>query len=132
MKKFVKIFFTTAFLFAFCTSAWAARPVVSRKQYGNNNLPYSKNAFPAGWKYEAGYTVWRVNRKLPANLNTYRRYRNDRAWHNRMHRYHRPEEILLNTLDWTVEEVALFMQQNQDIFKFHPAGYENDKRLLRE
>ena len=121
MKK-LRVAFATAFLFAFCAAVWAEQPVFDRRQY-RKNLAYNKNAFPIGWQYEAGYTAWRINRKLPVNLNTYRKYKNDKAWHNRMHRLHRPEELLLNTLDWTVEELALFLHEYQDYLKFHPAGY---------
>ena len=124
MKKFVKTALAAVILFGFCASSWAAQSPVDRRLY-EKNLRYNKNAFPAGWQYEAGYTAWRIQRKLPANFNTYRKYRNDKVWRDRMHRYHRPEEILLNTLDWTAEEIAFFMHRNQDYFKFHPAGYED-------
>jgi len=123
MKKFVMITLAAALLFGICAGAWAEQPVFNRRLY-KKNLAYNKNAVPAGWQYEAGYTVWRMNRKLPVNLNTYRKYKNDKTWHNRMHRYHRPEELALNTLDWTVEEIALFMREYQDYLKFHPAGIE--------
>ena len=122
MKKFTAVLLAPALLICFCASAWGAQPPLDRRQY-IKNLRYNKNAFPVGWQYEAGYTVWRIQRKLPANLNTYRKYRNDKAWRSRLHRNHRPEEIVLNTLDWTVEEAALFMRQYQDYLKFHPAGY---------
>ena len=124
MKKLVICLLTVAFLLGFCMNAWAKPPTMSRAQY-KKNLAYNKNAFPAGWQYEAGYTAWRVHRKLPVNLNTYRKYRNDKAWHNRMRHYYRPEQLLLNTLDWTTEELTLFLQQYQDYFRFHPAGYED-------
>ena len=123
MKKIVGIFLAAALLLATCAAVWAGQPAMNRRQY-KKNLTYNKNFFPIGWKYEAGYTLWRTNRKLPANLNTYRKYRNDKAWHNRMHHYHRPEELLLNTIDWTAEELAFFLQKHQDLLKFHPAGYE--------
>ena len=122
MKKVLTVLLAGAFLLVFCAPALAAQPPADRRLY-EKNLRYNKNAFPAGWQYEAGYTAWRIQRKLPANLNTYRKYRNDKVWRNKLHRYHRPEEILLDTLDWTVEEVALFMRQYQDYLKFHPAGY---------
>jgi len=121
MKK-LKIALAVTFLLAFCAAAWAEQPVVDRRQY-RKNLAYNKNAFPMGWQHEVGYTAWRMNRNLPVNFNTYRKYRNDKAWQNRMNRYHRPEKFLLDTLDWTTEEIALFLHENQDYFKFHPSGY---------
>ena len=124
MKKFVKIISAAVLVFVLCAPVWADRPKMSRAQY-KKNVAYNKNFLPAGWQYEAGYAVWRMNRKLPVNRYTYKRYKNDRTWHNRMRRYYRPEQLALNTLDWTVEEIALFIQQNQDYFKFHPAGYED-------
>jgi len=124
MKGFVKIILVAALLITTCATVWGEQPPMSHRQY-KKNLTYNKNAFPAGWKYEAGYTVWRMQRKLPVNLNTYRKYRNDKAWHNRMRSHHRPEELLLNTVDWTIDELAFFIQQHQDLFKFHPAGYED-------
>ena len=118
MKKFVKIALAAALVLALCMPAWSARSYTSRAQY-RKNMAYNKNFLPAGWRYEAGYALWRMNRKAPATPTTYRRYRNDRAWHYRTQRSY-PEELALSTLDWTAEEVALFM----DYFRFHPAGYE--------
>ena len=123
MKKFLKVALAAVLLFGICTGAWAEAPAFNRRQY-KKNLAYNKNALPAGWQYEAGYTVWRMSRKLPANQNTYRRYKNDKVWRNRMHRYHRPEELALNALDWTVEELALLMREYKEYLKFHPAGIE--------
>jgi hypothetical protein len=122
MKNVVKVMLAVALALCVCVTAWA-EPEVSRRQY-RKNLAYNKNALPAGWKYEAGYTVWRVSRNLAANRNTYKMYKRDRAWHIKMHRYYRPEELALSTLDWTAEEVALFLKEYEDYFKFHPAGIE--------
>ena len=123
MKKFVKTALVAMLLFGFCVSSWAEQPPADRKFY-EKNLRYNKNAFPIGWQYEVGYAVWRMDRKLPVNLNTYRMYRRDKAWRHKMHRYYRPQELLLNTIDWTTEEAAFFIQRNQDYLKFHPAGYD--------
>ena len=122
MKKVVTIVLAAALLLGVCAPSWAAQPVMNRNQY-RKNLIYNKNALPIAWKYEAGYTLWRMQRKLAANPSTYRKYKNDKAWHRRMHRNYRPEELLLNTFDWTVDEAAFFLMKNQDYFKFHPAGY---------
>jgi len=122
MKKF-KIVMAAAFLFAFCAAGWAGEPIMDRRQY-RKNLAYNKNAFPIGWQYEAGYTAWRINRNLPVHLNTYRKYKNDKAWHNRMRIHHNPEKFLLDTLDWTTGELALLWQEYQDFLKFHPGGVE--------
>jgi len=123
MKKFVKVL-AMALLFGFCAAAWAEQPVMNRGQY-RKNLIYNKNFLPAGWQYEAGYAIWRMNRNLQVNRHTYKRYKNDRAWHSAMQRYYRPQQIALNTVDWTVEELALFLRQHQDYLKFHPAGFED-------
>ena len=122
MKKLVISLLAVAFLFVFCTTALAESPTFDRGRY-RKNLAYNKNAFPAGWQYEAGYTAWRMNRKMAVNHNTYRKYRNDKAWHNRMRRYHSVEMFLLDQVDWTVEEIALFMREYENYFRFHPGGY---------
>ncbi|MDR2179097.1 MAG: hypothetical protein LBP21_02195 [Synergistaceae bacterium] len=108
---------------AFGEAAWASQTKMTRQQY-KKKLAYNKNALPAGWQYEGGYTLWRMQKGLAANPNTYKKYKRDKGWRNKMHRNHRTEEIVLDTLDWTAEEVALFWQNYQDFFKFHPAGVE--------
>jgi hypothetical protein len=123
MKKFLILVLLLLSLGCFGERAWAAQTPKTRKQY-QKNLAYNKNALPAGWQYEAGYTLWRVERGLPANRHTYRRYKRDRAWQNKMRREHRTEDIVLDTLDWTTEEIALFWENYEDLFKFHPAGVE--------
>jgi len=123
MKKLVTIVLATALLLAFCTTVWAInQPAMSRQQL-RRNVAY-RNALPLSWRYEAGYALWRISRNMPANPISYRKYRNDRVWHQRMHHHYGTERFLLNTIDWTVEEVAIFMHRYQDLFKFHPAGIE--------
>jgi hypothetical protein len=122
-KKFAILVLLLLSLDCLGERVWAAQSQQSRKQY-EKNLAYNKNALPAGWKYEAGYTLWRVERNLPANRHTYRRYKKDRTWHNRMRREHRTEDIVLDTWDWSTEEVALFWENYKELFKFHPAGVE--------
>ena len=114
---------TLAFFLAISLPAWAERPVRNSRQY-RNNMAYNKNALPAGWQLQTGYAVWRAQRKMPLNQQTYRRYRNDKVWHNKMRFNRGTEQFLLNNVDWTIEELALLLQQNQNWFKFHPAGYE--------
>ena len=119
MRKFVACFI----LFMTLTGpAWAAG--MTRAQY-QKNLIYNKNALPAGWQYHSGYNLWRLQLGLPVNRNTYKMYARDRAWHNNMRRNYRIEAIAMNTADWTVQEIALFLKQNQDLFRFHPAGWED-------
>ena len=97
---------------------------MSRQQH-RRNMAYNRNYVPPGWQFESGYAMWRMSRNMPLNEHTYRRYTHDRAWHNRMSNSPRAQQILMGAYDWTVEEIALFMHQNQNLFKFHPSGYEN-------
>jgi hypothetical protein len=108
---------------AFEKTSWASQAKMTRQQY-EKNLTYNKNALPVGWKYEAGYTLWRAQRNLPLNVQTYKKYKRERAWRDTM-RHRRWGEIALDTLDWTAEEAALFWQTYQELFKFHPSGVEN-------
>ena len=122
MEKIVAIVLAAGFLLAPCTTVWASNRQMSPVHL--RRLQAQRSTLPLGWRYEAGYTLWRMNRNLPANPITYRQYQNDGMWHYRMRNYHRAEEFLLNTIDWTVEEIAFFMHRHQDLFKFHPAGIE--------
>ena len=124
MKKFVAIVLAAAFLLCICAPVWANnRPNISRAQHRRNLQ--NRNYFPPGWRYEAGFAVWRRHRNLPLTRQTYRLYRNDRVWHNRMRTQHRPQQFALDTIDWTIDELAFFLHQNRDLFRFHPAGYED-------
>ena len=121
MKKIITLVIAASFL---CTGggiSWAANARSVQRQY-------RKNVLPPTWKYEAGYTLWRLERGMAANWHTYKRYQNDRAWRSNLHRYRRPEEIVLNTLDWTAEEIALFWRSYRDLFKIYPAGTEEIRR----
>jgi hypothetical protein len=128
MKKLMKKFVILVLL-ALSLGSWgerlcgAAQTPQNRKLY-QKNLTYNKNALPAGWKYEAGYTLWRIERNLPANRHTYRKYKRDRAWQSQMRREHRAEDIVLDTLDWTTEEIALFWENYRELFQFQPSGVE--------
>jgi hypothetical protein len=119
MKKFIVLLVGAVLLCGACgESAWAAQTL---KQY-KKNLAYNKNALPAGWQYETGYTLWRMNRGLPVNRVTYKKYVKDRNWHNNMNRNYRAEDIVIDSLDWTAEETALFWQNYKEFFQFHPSG----------
>lgn len=86
---------------------------------------YNKNALPYGWQYEAGYTLWRTEKGLAVNPNTYKKYRNDKAWRRNLYKGGiRPDAIILDGLDWTAEEIAKFWNQYNEYFKFHPAGVD--------
>ena len=125
MKKTIALLMAVSFL-CLTGDAWAnARQ--TRAQY-RKNLTYNKNALPAGWNYEASYTLWRLQKGLEANRHTYRRYKNDRNWHSNMQRNHRPQQIVLNGLDWTAEEVALFWRNYNEYFQIPPAGTEVIRR----
>ena len=126
MKKFVCFVFllTWGFCGLLTFTVPAAEARMTRQQY-RKNLAYNRNALPAGWRYEAGYTLWRMQRNLPINQHTYRRYRREKTWRNNRQQNNRAEDIVLNSLDWTVEEIALFWQNYGELFRFHPAGIDD-------
>jgi hypothetical protein len=117
-------FFFLAFALA-PEASGAERRRITRAQY-RKNLRYNKNALPEAWRYEASYTLWRLEHGLPANRHSYRRYKADKRWRVDMYRDRPLEAWGLNTLDWTAEELALFLRDYQDLFKFHPAGIEGN------
>ena len=117
MRKIVSLFF----LFCLLGGVFLG---TSDAAVNAKNPKYNKNYFPAGWQYEPSYTVWRMQKGLSANRVTYRRYRKDKARQTEMQKYHKPEELLLNTLDWTTAEVAKFWETYEEYLKFHPAGVE--------
>ena len=125
MKKSIGWFLVLTFLCFVCPectkTAWAAQSQMSRAQY-RKNLAYNKNALPAGWSTEMGYTLWRMNRGLAVNRHTYKRYRREAA--KQRHNLNFTERILLDSTNWTNEEIALFLRENRDLFQFHPAGLE--------
>lgn len=120
MKKILAVVLLLSVLLgsAGVAPSWAAQKM-TRRQY-KKNLAYNKNALPAGWKYEAGYTLWRMQRNLAANQHTYKKYKRDKAWHRNMRNNHRVEDIVLDSLDWTNEEIALFWQNYKDTFNVDP------------
>lgn len=110
----------------FCVFAGVAAGAADAATMNARKRSYNKNALPYGWQSEAGYTLWRVQRGLAANPNTYKKYRRDRAWRQNLHRGNRPGEIMLDTYDWTNEEIAKFWENYQEWLKFHPAGVVED------
>ena len=70
---------------------------------------YQKNAMPVGWKYEAGYTVWRAKRGVAATPQTWRKYVRERERLARRGKLRGLDVKVLDALDWTVEEVATFL-----------------------
>ena len=118
MKKTFCAILLLGFLAVF--SALPAEAVPSKKK------AVQGNSFPSGWQYEAGYTYWRMQKGLPANRTTYKRYRRDRLWHNKMHNRYRTGEVVLDALDWTVIEGVKLLERNEDWLKFHPAGLESE------
>jgi hypothetical protein len=121
VKKIIVLLVLAMLLCGVCENiSWAAQ---TRQQY-RKNLAYNKNALPAGWQYQTGYTLWRMEKGMPANRYTYKRYKKDRLWRANMNRNHRAEEILIDSLDWTTEETALFLRDCREFFKFHPSGIQ--------
>ena len=129
MKKSLT-FLTVSILFAalsfvFCVPGQASnRPPLTRQQH-KGHLTYNKNYYPPGWQYEVGYAMWRLNRNMPLSYSTYRRYKSDRAWQAQLRAGFRAQKIVLDAADWTVEEIALFIHNNRELFRFHPAGLED-------
>lgn len=84
--------------------------------------PYLKNVPPLGWQYQAGYTLWRLERGLEATPQTWKKYVREKK------RARKPETVadrlLLKSLDWTVEELAALLEGLEDSATFHPAGVE--------
>jgi hypothetical protein len=92
---FLILFGMTAGLFA-----WGAEAAYNAKK-----AQYNKNALPPGWRYEAGYTLWRARRNLAANRATYKKYRREKAWLQKRRTARRAEEIAADALDWTADEI---------------------------
>ncbi|MDR1873851.1 MAG: hypothetical protein LBQ90_02395 [Synergistaceae bacterium] len=87
---------------------------------------YNKNALPVGWRYEAGYTLWRMQRGLASNPASYRKYRRDSAWIRSHRRGFQPGATVIDGLDWTEKEIAEFWERYNEYFRFHPAGVERE------
>ena len=75
---------------------------------------YLKNVPPTGWQFEVGYTLWRTERNLPATLQTWKKYQRERKRLAIRGKTRGLDYKILNTLDWTVEEVAAFLEAQQE------------------
>jgi hypothetical protein len=88
---------------------------------------YNKNAPPpAGWQYEPGYTLWRLQRGLDPAVANYKKYRRDRAWIRRHRKGFNPGALVVDGLDWTEAEIAEFLERYNEYFRFHPSGLADD------
>jgi hypothetical protein len=97
--------------------AWGAEAAYNAKK-----AKYNKNALPPGWRYEAGYTLWRAKRKFAANRVSYRKYRREKAWFQQRKTGRPVEEIIADTLDWTADEIVKFWEEHGELLEFHPSG----------
>ena len=78
---------------------------------------YLKNARPPGWKYEMGYTLWRASRGLPATPQTWSKYVREKKRLAQQGKLRGLDQKLLNGVDWTVEEVATFLEAQQEAMR---------------
>lgn len=83
---------------------------------------YLKNTFPAGWQYQAGYTLWRLERGLGVSPKTWRRYVREKKWAQKKGQEGVADKLILKSLDWTVEELAALLDEFEDTVTFQPAG----------
>jgi hypothetical protein len=119
------------FLVLFCmlagVAAWAPPSRSAEAAYGNpkynaKKAKYNKNALPPGWRYEAGYTLWRARRNFAANRVSYRKYRREKTWFQQRKAGRHAEEIVADALDWTADEIAKFWEEHKELLEFHPSG----------
>lgn len=85
---------------------------------------YLKNVFPTGWQYQAGYTLWRLQRGLDVNPQTWRKYVREKKWRQNRGQENAADKLILKSLDWTVEELATLLKELEDTMTFRPAGVE--------
>lgn len=89
---------------------------------------YLKVVPPAGWQYQAGYTLWRLQRGLDATPQTWRKYVRERRRSRNKGQETAADRLLLKSLDWTVEELAALLEALEDKPLFQPAGVEAERR----
>jgi hypothetical protein len=89
--------------------AWSAEAA-----YNAQKARYNKNALPPGWRYEAGYTLWRARRNLAVSRASYKKYQRERTWFQKRRAARRAEEIAADALDWTVDEIEKFWEEYVD------------------
>lgn len=85
---------------------------------------YLKNVPPLGWQYQAGYTLWRLERGLNATPQTWRKYVREKKRLQKAGQETIADKLLLKSLDWTVEELAALLEGLEDTSAFQPAGVE--------
>jgi hypothetical protein len=117
LKKSMKILILLVLAAGFFVCACGAEAA-----YNAGRAKYNKNALPPGWRYEAGYTLWRARRNLAVNRATYKKYQREKAWFRKRKAGRRVEEIVADTLDWTVDEIEKFWEEHEELLKFHPWG----------
>ena len=90
----------------------------------NKQKCLKKNLPPLGWEYQAGYTLWRLERGLAATPQTWRKYVRERKWKQKRGRKSLADKLILKSLDWTAEELAALLAELEETVAFHPAGTE--------
>ena len=73
-----------------------------------------KNAPPPGWQFEVGYTLWRAQRGLDATPQTWKKYQRERKRLAQRGKLRGLDTRLLNSVDWTLEELAEFLEVQQE------------------
>nr|WP_314716703.1 hypothetical protein [uncultured Fretibacterium sp.] len=90
----------------------------NKQKYLKKNLP------PLGWEYQAGYTLWRLERGLAATPQTWRRYVREKKWSQQRGKESAADKLILKSLDWTTEELAALLAELEETVSFQPAGTE--------
>lgn len=73
-----------------------------------------KNTPPPGWQFEVGYTLWRAQRGLDATPQTWKKYQRERKRLAQRGKLRGLDTRLLNSVDWTIEELAEFLEVQQE------------------
>ena len=79
---------------------------------------------PPGWQYEMGYTLWRLEKGLPVSAVNWKHYVREKKWRQQRGKETFSEKIVLNSLDWTIEELASFLKEQDAFLRPQPAGLE--------
>ena len=90
----------------------------NKQKYLKKNIP------PLGWEYQAGYTLWRLERGLAATPQTWRKYVREKKWKQKRGRESMADKLILKSLDWTTEELAALLAELEETVSFQPAGTE--------
>ena len=105
------VFVLSLLIGIFCTLG--ADAAVKKK---NKHIP------PEGWQYQAGSTLWRLERGLGVSVQTWRKYVREKKWRQKRGRESMADRLILKSLDWTVEELAALLEALEDEPLFLPAG----------